>query len=151
MYRFNASGTGEEAAWPYYDPSSKAVNDPNAAVDRIGKILAAGIPLSRTYVYETIEAPIPGDDDELFESADDDKVYPKALALTSMVSNGLPISQSFAYNYMGFPAPANGEALVEPPTTANPLSPLVAKALDGMPTASREYFLAAIKSAAAPL
>ena len=120
-------------------------------MDRIGKILDKGIPLSKSYVYETIEAPMPGYDEELFESQGDDKVYPKALALASMVANGLPVSQSWAYSYMGFPAPAEGEAVVTPPASGMGNPALMAKALDGMPAAAREYYMAELNKAATTL
>ena len=106
VYKFNAAEAGEEAAWPYYDPSSKAVNDPLKAAERVKILLEAGVPLVKTWAHEVTETPLPGDDEEVYTR----------------------------------------------PEPSGQLSPsLVAKALDGMPPASREYFLAAIKSAAAPL
>lgn len=106
VYRFNAAAAEEEAAWPYYDPSSKAVNDPTKAAERVRILLESGIPLVKNWVHEVTETPQPGDDDEVYTRPD-------------------PSGQ---------------------------LSPaLVAKALDGMPAASRDYFLAAIQSAASTL
>lgn len=151
VFDFNGPAGNEDSSLPYFAPTSKEVKDRNAAVDRIGKILDKGIPLSKSYVYETIEAPMPGDDEELFESQGDDKVYPKALALTSMVSNGLPVSQAWAYSYMGFPAPAAGEAVITPPASGIGNPALMAKALDGMPSAAREYYLGELNKAAASL
>nr|DAE02058.1 MAG TPA: portal [Siphoviridae sp. ct1Eo1] len=151
VYEYNGAPGNEDSSLPYFAPASKTVNDPNAAVDRIGKILDKGIPLSKSYVYETIEAPMPGYDEELFESQGDDKVYPKALALASMVANGLPVSQSWAYSYMGFPAPAEGEAVVTPPASGMGNPALMAKALDGMPAAAREYYMAELNKAATTL
>ena len=105
VYRFNAAAE-EEAAWPYYDPSSKAVNDPTKAAERVKILLESGIPLVKEWVHEVTETPQPGNDDEVYTR----------------------------------------------PEPSGQLSPsLVAKALDGMPAASRDYFLAAIKSAASPL
>lgn len=106
VYRFNAAAAEEEAAWPYYDPSSKAVNDPTKAAERVKILLESGIPLVKEWVHEVTETPQPGNDDEVYTR----------------------------------------------PEPSGQLSPsLVAKALDGMPAASRDYFLAAIKSAASPL
>ena len=106
VYKFNAAETGEEAAWPYYDPSSKAVKDPLKTAERVKTLLESGIPLVKEWVHEITETPQPGDDDEVYTR----------------------------------------------PEPSGSLSPsLVAKALDGMPPASREYFQAALNKASAPL
>lgn len=146
VYALNTGDAGEDAVYPYYAPGSKTVDDPNAKVDRITKILAAGIPLSKSYVYETIEAPAPGDEDELFEQQSDDKIYPKALALSTMITNGLPVSEDYAYSYMGVPRPEPGATLVTPPATSP--AAMMGKALDRMPAAAREYYLGKMQEAA---
>lgn len=156
VYALNVGDGGEDAVYPYYDPSTKTVDDPNARVDRVIKIMGAGIPLSKAYVYEMIEAPAPGAGEELFEAAADDKAYPKALALTSMITNGLPVGLEFAYKHMGIPRPQEGEVLVTPPAQAQPgqsaqsaQSPLamMGKVWDRMPAQAREYYLAKLREA----
>lgn len=118
MYALNTGDAGEDAVYPYYDPGSKTVDDPNAKVDRITKILGAGIPLSKSYVYETIEAPAPGAEDELFEQQSDDKIYPKALALASMITNGCPSARITLIPTWGYPGRNRGQhwSRLRPPT-----------------------------------
>lgn len=55
VFDFNGPAGNEDSSLPYFAPTSKEVKDRNAAVDRIGKILDKGIPLSKSYVYETID------------------------------------------------------------------------------------------------
>lgn len=106
VYGFNAPASSEEAAWPYYAPASKSINDPLKAAERVQVLLESGMPLVKKWAHEVTETPQPGEDDEVYTR----------------------------------------------PDPSGPLSPsLVAKALDGMPPASRDYFLAAIKNASSPV
>lgn len=106
VYEFNGDGGNEDAADPYFEPSSKTVNDPLKASERVKVLLDCDIPLRKDWVHEVTESPMPGADDEVYTR----------------------------------PAPSG---------MGN--SALMAKALDGMPTAAREYYLGELKKAAASL
>lgn len=69
-----------------------------------------------------------------------------------LLESGIPLVKEWVHEVTETPQPGNDDEVYTRPEPSGQLSPsLVAKALDGMPAASRDYFLAAIKSAASPL
>lgn len=106
VYEFNDAGGNEDASYPYFKPSGKAVNDPHKAAERVKVLLDCNIPLRRDWVHEITESPMPGANDEIYTRP-------------------------------------------EPSGLANPA--LMAKALDNMPPAARDYFMAEINKASSPL
>jgi len=145
----NSVAGNEDAKLPWYEPGAKVVHDPKARAERIKVIVNdIGLPLSRDYVYEQLEVPVPADGEELFsvQKSQDDKLYPRALALGQMVNTGLPVDKNWAMNFMGIPPVPVDAELLQPKDTnmtagANPEQTLMARALAGMPVHAREYVM----------
>jgi len=140
----------EDSKLPWYEPGAKTVHDPKSNAERIKLILEAGIPLSKAYVYEQLQAPVPGDGDELFETAKttQDNIYPKTLALGQAINSGIEVDTDWAMAWLGIPKPAPGAELLKPLKQTSDVvaksSSLLAKALDSMPVHAREYVIDAI-------
>lgn len=69
-----------------------------------------------------------------------------------LLESGIPLVKEWVHEVTETPQPGDDDEVYTRPDPSGPLSPsLVAKALDGMPPASRDYFMAAIKNASSPL
>jgi phage gp29-like protein len=67
--RINYGDPGEEGSLPWFEPGRKQVKDQKVVADTVKVLLEAGIPLSKKWVYETMDIPEPEEDEPVFGGA----------------------------------------------------------------------------------